>query len=79
MTQYNTLNVKISNSKLNKLKFAIKNRTGVTLNLSSNVIGNSNDETNFTHKLLLADTQVSKICKASFYGYIQFHCSCKNR
>ena len=61
MTQYNTLNVKVSNSQLNKLKSAIKNGTGVTLNLSSNSIGNSNYETNFSRKLLLADKQISKI------------------
>ena len=61
MTQYNTLNVKLSNSQLNKLKSAIKNGTGLTFNLSSNLIRNSNDETNFPHKLLLTDTQVSKI------------------
>ena len=64
MTQYNTLHVKLSNSQLNKLKSAIKNGTKVTLNLSSNFIGNSNDETNFRHKLLLNDAQISKICKA---------------
>ena len=34
------------------------------MNPSSNLIGNSNDETNFPHELLLTDTQVSKICKA---------------
>ena len=28
------------------------------------MIGSSNDETNFPHKLLLTNTQVSKICKA---------------
>ena len=39
MTQYNTLNVKLSNSQLNKLKSAIKNGTKVTLNLSSNIVG----------------------------------------
>ena len=68
MTQYNTLNVKLSNSELNKLKSRIKNGTEVTLNLSSNLIRNSNDETNFPHKLLLTDTQVSKICKAFANG-----------
>ena len=47
MTQYNTLNVKLSNSQLNKLKSAIKNGTKVTLKILSNLIGNSNDETNF--------------------------------
>ena len=30
MMQYKTLNVKLSNSQLNKLKFAIKIGTGVT-------------------------------------------------
>ena len=63
MTQYNTLNAKFSNSKLNKLKSAIRKRTKTTLNLSSNLIGSSTDETNFLHKLLLTDTQISKICK----------------
>ena len=33
MTQYSTLNVKLSNSQLNKLKSAMKNGTEVTLNL----------------------------------------------
>ena len=56
MTQYNMLNVKLSNSQLNKLKPTAKNGTEVTLNLSSNLIGSSNDETNFSHKLILIDT-----------------------
>ena len=64
MTQYNTLNVKLSNSQLNKLKSAIKNETEVVLRLSLNMIGDSNDETNFPHKLLLTDQQVSNIRKA---------------
>ena len=64
MTQYNILNVKLSNSQLNKFKFGIKNGTELTFKLSSNVVGNSNDENNFTHKLLLTNTQVSKLCKA---------------
>ena len=64
MTQYNTLNIKLSNSQLNKLKESTKNCTQVTLNLSSNVIGNSNDETNFPPKLLLRNAQVLRVCKA---------------
>ena len=67
MTQYNTLNVKLSNSQLTKLKSVIKNGPEVTLNLSPNLIGNS-DEINFPHKLLLTDTQVSKIHKAFANG-----------
>ena len=64
MTQYNTLKVKLCNSKLNKLKSAIKNGTKVILNLSSNVVGDSNGESNFPHKLLLNSTQVAKLRKA---------------
>ena len=41
MTQYNTLNVKLFNSQLNKLKSGIKNATEVTLKITSNVVGDS--------------------------------------
>ena len=54
----------MSNLQLNKLKSMIKNGTQVTLNFSSSVIGNSNEETNFLQKLLLTNTQVSKFYKA---------------
>ena len=37
MTQYNSLNVKLSNSQLNRLNSAIKNETEVVLTLSSNM------------------------------------------
>ena len=58
MTQYNTLIVKMSISKLNKLKSVIKYEIEVTLNLSTDLIGNSNDEANFLCKLLLTDKQI---------------------
>ena len=64
MTQSNILNVKLFNSQLDKLKSGIKKGTKVTLKLSSNVVGNSNNENNFLHKLLLTNTQVSRLCKA---------------
>ena len=64
MIQYSRLNTKLSNSQLNKLKFAIKNETEVVIRLSPNMIGDSNDETNFPHELLLTDRQVSSIRKA---------------
>ena len=64
MTRCNTLNVKLSNSQLIKLKSAIKNGTEVTLNLSSNIIGDSNDENDYPHKLLLTNTQSSKLRNA---------------
>ena len=68
MTQYNTLNIKLSNSQLNKLKSAIINGTRVTINLYSNIIGDSNDENNFPRKLLLTNTQVSRLRKAFSNG-----------
>ena len=58
MTQYNTLNVKLYNSKGNQLKSSIKGGTEVTLNVSSNLIGKSNYETN-----LLTNTQFLKSVK----------------
>ena len=64
MTQYNSLNVKLSHSQLNKLKSAIKNESDVVLRISSSVVGNANDNTNFPHKLLLTDMQVANVCKA---------------
>ena len=63
MTQYDTVNVKFSNSQLTKLKPAIKNGTGVTLNFSSNIIDDSNDGYNFLQKLLLTNTQFSSFLK----------------
>ena len=68
MTQYNILNVKLSNSQLNKLKSATKNGTEATLNLLSNLIGISNDETNFPYKLFVTNAQVSKIRKTFANG-----------
>ena len=56
MTLYKNLNVKLSKS-------AIKNETEIVLRLSSNMIGNSDDETNFPHKLLLSNKQVANLCK----------------
>ena len=64
MTQCNSLNIKLSNSQLNKLKSATKNETDLVLRLSSNMVGNSVDETNFPHKLLLTNRQVTTLRKA---------------
>ena len=58
----------MSNSQLNKLKTGIRNGTEVTLNLSSNMAGDFNDQTSFPHTLLLTDTQASRICKAFANG-----------
>ena len=62
MTQCNTLNVKLSNLQLNKLKSGIKNGTEVTLKVSSDVVSDFNDEINFPHKLL-TDTQILRLGK----------------
>ena len=64
MTQCNSLNEELSNSQLNKLKSAIKNETEVILRLSSNMIGNSDDDANFPHRLLLTNRQIANLCKA---------------
>ena len=58
----------MSNLQINKLKSTTKNSTQVTLNLSLNVINDSNDKTNFRHQLLLINSQVSKICKTFANG-----------
>ena len=70
MTQYDSLIVKLSNSQLNKLKPSIKNEIEVVLRLSSSMIGDN--ETNFTHKLVLTNRQVANLCKvfANIYQQI---------
>ena len=67
MTQCNSLNVKISNSQLNKSTSVIKNESEVVSRLSSNLIGD--DETNFSHKLLLTNRQVASLREA-FANYL---------
>ena len=56
MTQYNSFNVKLSNSQLNKFKSAMKNENEVVLRLLLNMIGDN--KINFPHKLLLTNRQV---------------------
>lgn len=51
MTQYNSVNKKLSKLQPSKLKLMIKNATKATLNLSSNMITDSSDKTNFPHRL----------------------------
>ena len=64
MTQYNTLNVKLSNSQLNKLKSEIKSGIKVTLKIWLNDVRDSNDEINFLYKLLLTNTYISRLRKS---------------
>ena len=63
MTQYNTMNLRLSNLQLNILKPGIRNGTKVTPNCSPNII--DDDEIHFLPKLLLTNGQFSKFCKAS--------------
>ena len=63
MTQYNSLHVKLLNTQLNKLKSETENETEVVLRLLLNMIGNSDDETNFPHESLLTSIQVTVFVK----------------
>ena len=67
--QCNSLNVKLSNSQLDKLKSAMKNKSEVVWRLSSTMIGNYNNKTNFPHELLLTNRQVAILRKA-FANYL---------
>ena len=62
MTQYNSLNVKLSNSQLDKLKSAIRNETKVVLRLSSKMTGDNGSD--FPPKSLLTNRQVANFRKA---------------
>ena len=57
------MNLKFSNSQLNKLQSVIKNCPELFLKLLSNAISNSVDETTFPHRLLLTNTQTLRIRK----------------
>ena len=59
------MNVKLSNFQLNKLKYAIKSETDVVLRLSLNMISNSDDKTNFPHKLLLTNRKIANLRKVT--------------
>ena len=73
MTQYQSVNVKFSNSQIHKLKPETKKNNlkfktsyqkpkmleKLTLKMSQNIICHANDETNFRNKLSLIDRQVS--------------------
>ena len=70
MAQYNSSNVKLSNSQLNKLKSSIKNETDAVLRLSSDIIGNSDDEINFPHELLLTNKKVENFLLQIIYQLV---------
>ena len=68
MTQYNNLNVKLSNSQLNKLKQA-KKWNWSSFKTIIKIIGNSHDETKFPHQLLLTNRPVANLFEA-FVNYL---------
>ena len=58
MVEYNKVNVKLSDSQLNKLKSAVKNQTGVTLRMKMF------DGNKLPHELLLTTIQKAKLRNA---------------
>ena len=57
MVEYNKVNVKLSDSQLNKLQSAVKNKTGVTLRMSTKMF----DGNKLPHELLLTTRQKTKL------------------
>ena len=57
MVEYNKVNVKLSDSQLNKLQSAVKNKTGVTLRMSTKIF----DGNKLPHELLLTTRQKAKL------------------
>ena len=60
MVEYNTINARLSDSQLNKLKSAIKNKQGTTLRMSGRMFNGNN----LPHELLLRTRQTTKLRNA---------------
>ena len=60
MVKYNTVNAKISNSQLNKLKSAAKSNEGTTLRMNAKMFNGNN----LPHELLLTTRQTTKLRNA---------------
>ena len=60
MVEYNKVNVKLTDIQLNKLKPAVKNKTGTTLRMSLKML----DENDLPHDLLLITRQKTKLRNA---------------
>ena len=60
MVEYNTTNAKLSDSQLNKLKSAVKNKQGTTLRMNIRIINGNN----LPHELLLTTRQTNKLRNA---------------
>ena len=57
MAKYNTVNAKLSDSELNKLKSAVKNKQGTTLRMNARMFSANN----LRHELLLTTRQTTKL------------------
>ena len=62
MIEYSKVNVKLSDSQLNKLKNAVKDKTGATLRMSLKMFA----EDELPHELLLTTRQKTKKTKKCF-------------
>ena len=60
MVEYNTVNAKLSNSQLNKLKSAVKNKQGTTLRINARMFNRNN----LPHELFLTTRQATKLRNA---------------
>ena len=60
MVEYNTVNAKLSDSQLNKLKSAVKNKQGTTLRIHARMFSAHN----LPHELLLTIKQTTKLRNA---------------
>ena len=58
--EYNTVNAKLSNLQLNKLKSAVKNKQGTTLRMNARMFNGNN----LPHELLLTTRQTTKLINA---------------
>ena len=61
MVEYNTVNAKLSNSQLNKLKTAVKSNEGTTLRMNAKMFNGNN----LPHKLLLTTRQTTRLRNAT--------------
>ena len=57
MVEYNTVNVKLSNSQMNKLKSPVKSNEGTTLGMNSRMFNGNN----FPHELFLTKRHITKL------------------
>ena len=57
MVEYSTVNVKLLDSQLTKLKIAVKNKQGTTLRMNTRMFSANN----LPHELLLTTRQTTKL------------------